>query len=58
MLCMPMAALPARFLDRLAARGIRVGTIDPETIRFCTHKDIDDHDVDWVVSVLDEIAKE
>ncbi len=33
-----------------------VGTIDARTVRFVTHKDVDDADLDRVVDVLDEIA--
>ncbi len=40
--CADLARLPARFVERLGERGVRVGTIDPRTVRFVTHKDVDD----------------
>ena len=40
-----------------AADGVRAGTIDPRTVRFVTHKDVDDDDVDRARSRrFDEIA--
>jgi threonine aldolase len=51
-------AVPPGFLDALAARGIRAGTIDQHTYRFTTHKDIDDADIDRVVTALREIARD
>ena len=41
--CAPtLDALPADFVERLDALGVRAGTIDPRTVRFVTHKDVDD----------------
>jgi len=54
--CFHLAAVPEKFLDQLEARGVRAGTIDQATGRLCTHKDVDDHDIDWVVGVFDVIA--
>jgi hypothetical protein len=42
----------------LASEGVRAGTIDRSTVRFVTHKDIDDADLDRATKVLDQIAKE
>lgn len=50
------ARLPADLLGRLAAEGIRAGAIDARTVRFATHKDVDDADIDRVVKTLDEIS--
>jgi threonine aldolase len=56
--CARADRLPARFLPMLEERGIRAGTIDPETVRLCTHKDVDDTDVDRTVAAFDAIARE
>jgi threonine aldolase len=45
--------LPDQFIDKLSAAGVRVGTIDPRTVRFVTHKDVDDDDVARTVAALD-----
>ena len=39
-------------------RGIRAGTIDLETVRLVTHKDIDDADVDRTIAAFDALALE
>jgi threonine aldolase len=52
MVCMRTAALPAGLLDRLAAEGIRAGTLDAATTRFVTHKDVDDDDLERVLKAL------
>jgi len=54
--CCDATMLPPDALDRLLARGVRAGTIDQSTIRFCTHKDIDDSDIKRVIAALDELA--
>ena len=43
--CAAAAALPDGVLDALAARGVLAGTIDVDTVRFVTHKDVDDDDL-------------
>jgi threonine aldolase len=40
--CCPRDALPDHTLERLAAAGVLAGTLDPSTVRFVTHKDVDD----------------
>ena len=50
--CAAAPALPASFLDDLAAQGVRAGTIDQTTVRFVTHKDIDDADLDRAVAAI------
>ncbi len=50
--CLAAAALPASFLDDLAAHGVRGGTIDQSTVRLVTHKDVDDGDLDRALSAI------
>jgi threonine aldolase len=54
--CCPASALPPRLLDHLAEEGVLGGTIDPETVRFVTHKDVDDADLDRVEKALDAVV--
>ena len=54
--CLSAAALPASFLDDLAAHGVRAGTIDQATVRLVTHKDVDDADVDRVLAALGKLG--
>lgn len=56
--CCDATRLPATLLGRLRAEGVLAGTIDARTVRFMTHKDVDDGDVRRVVDALDVIAKE
>jgi threonine aldolase len=56
--CTAAARLPPRVLERLAAEGVRAGMIDAGTVRFVTHKDVDDHDLDRAIGALDLIRKE
>ena len=56
--CATASQLPPRLLERLAAEGIRGGMIDAGTVRFVTHKDVDDHDLDRAIGALDLIRKE
>jgi threonine aldolase len=51
--CARLDTLPDDFIDKLAAAGVRVGTIDPRTVRFVTHKDVDDQDVVRTIAALD-----
>jgi threonine aldolase len=55
--CCAADRLPPRVLDELAARGIKAGTIDQHTVRFCTHKDVDDADLERVVAAVDELTR-
>jgi threonine aldolase len=54
--CLASSALPASFLDDLAAQGVRGGTIDQMTVRLVTHKDVDDADLERVLSALGKIG--
>jgi threonine aldolase len=56
--CASADHLPPRLVDRLDVEGVRCGMIDGRTVRFVTHKDVDDHDVDRTVAALDVIRKE
>jgi hypothetical protein len=50
------AALPADAVARLAAAGVRCGPIDPRTLRFVTHHDVDDAGIDHTVTALDQLG--
>ncbi len=54
--CACASALPANLLPSLAERGILAGTIDVDTVRFVTHKDVDDTDLDRVIAALDALV--
>jgi threonine aldolase len=54
--CACASAFPVGLLPSLAERGVLAGTIDVDTVRFVTHKDVDDADLDRAVAVLDELA--
>ena len=56
MVCARADRLPDDLLRRLDTEGIRAGTIDTRTIRFVTHKDVDDADLERVLKTLAEIA--
>jgi threonine aldolase len=51
--CARLEQLPDDFIERLAVAGVRSGTIDPRTVRFVTHKDVDDDDVARVIAAFD-----
>jgi len=55
--CAAAAALPEGLLEALASRGVLAGTIDVGTVRFVTHKDVDDDGLARAVHALDEIAR-
>jgi threonine aldolase len=54
--CACAAALPPAILESLAARGVLAGTIDVDTVRFVTHKDVDDADLARAVAAIEELA--
>ena len=58
MVCAIAARLPSDLLDRLDAEGIRAGTIDTRTVRFATHKDVDDADIDRVLKTFERITRD
>jgi threonine aldolase len=57
MVCARAEALPASFLDDLAAAGVRAGTIDQATIRLVTHKDVDDDDLDRALAAIEKAGR-
>jgi threonine aldolase len=54
--CANAERLPSDLLERLRAEGIEAGTIDTRTVRFVTHKDVDDADLERVLKTLADIA--
>jgi threonine aldolase len=56
--CVVADALPAKIVERLDEHGIRAGRIDAGTVRFVTHKDVDDDDVDRTIAALDAVRQE
>jgi threonine aldolase len=58
MVCAIADRLPSDLLDRLDAEGIRAGTIDARTLRFATHKDVDDADVERVLKTFERITRD
>jgi len=55
--CVRAAALPAHVLDALGAEGVLAGTIDVDTVRFVTHRDVDDGGLARAVDALHRIAR-
>jgi threonine aldolase len=55
--CARLDALPDDFISKLAALGVRTGTIDPRTLRLVTHKDVDDDDIASVIKAFDALAR-
>ena len=55
--CARASAFPADLLDVLAAEGVLAGTVDPDTVRFVTHKDVDDAGLDHAIAVLRTVAR-
>jgi threonine aldolase len=53
--CADARTLPADFVARLDAQGVRSGTIDPRTVRFVTHKDVDDAAIARAINAFDEV---
>jgi threonine aldolase len=56
--CLAGEALPTKLIERLDDHGIRAGRIDARTVRFVTHHDVDDADVDRTIAALDVIREE
>jgi len=55
--CARASAFPPDLLDTLASDGVLAGTVDPDTVRFVTHKDVDDAALDHAVAALQRIAR-
>jgi threonine aldolase len=56
--CADADQLPPDVVARLAACGVLCGMIDAGTVRFVTHKDVDDADLGRCVAALDAIHRE
>jgi threonine aldolase len=56
--CADAERLPSDLVARLASCGILCGMIDAGTVRFVTHKDVDDADLGRCVAALDTIREE
>lgn len=54
--CARADRLPSNFLAGLESQGIRAGTIDPQTVRLVTHKDVDDVDIDRAIAAFDALV--
>jgi len=55
--CVPADRLPEKIVERLGEHGVRCGTIDARTVRFVTHKDVDDSDIDRAIAALESVAE-
>jgi threonine aldolase len=53
--CADAHRLPDDFVARLARVGVQAGTLDPRTVRFVTHKDVDDDAIAGTIRAFDEI---
>ena len=53
--CARLERLPDKFIDRMAAAGVRAGTIDPRTVRLVTHKDVDDDGIARTIAAFDDL---
>jgi threonine aldolase len=54
--CARADRLPPTFLTVLDSHGVRAGTIDPDTVRLVTHKDVDDGDIDRTIAAFDALV--
>ncbi|MEZ5169872.1 MAG: threonine aldolase family protein [Acidimicrobiia bacterium] len=54
--CTVAEALPGDVLERLAAGGVKAGMVGDDTVRFVTHKDVDDDGLTHACAVLDDMA--
>jgi threonine aldolase len=48
----------AALVSALARAGVLVGDMAPGVLRFATHQDVDDQDVDRILRVIDELSAE
>ncbi|HEX4531906.1 MAG TPA: threonine aldolase family protein [Acidimicrobiia bacterium] len=55
--CARAAALPSGLVDALRAEGVLAGTIDVDTVRFVTHRDVDDAGLARAIDALHRIAR-
>jgi threonine aldolase len=50
--CCDASRLPTTIVDDMRERGVLSGTIDPSTVRFVTHKDVDDAGLERAIAAL------
>ena len=55
--CADLRHLPDGIVDRLAGHGVLCGTIDPVTVRWIFHHDVDDDGVARAIDALDAVAR-
>ncbi len=55
--CADLQKLPAGFVAKLEATGVRTGTLDPRTFRLVTHKDVDDAAIDLAIRAFDSLVE-
>jgi threonine aldolase len=55
--CAHAAALPPDIVDALAVEGVLAGTVDPDTVRFVTHHEVDDAGIEHAAAVLGRLAR-
>jgi threonine aldolase len=55
--CARAAALPPDLIDALRVEGVLAGTIDVDTVRFVTHRDVDGAGLGRAVDALHRIAR-
>ncbi len=53
--CCEATRLPVGIVGALGERGVRCGTIDASTVRFVTHKDVDDSGVERAIAAVGEL---
>ena len=53
---LPLDRLPDKIVERLDEHGVAIGTIDARTVRFVTHKDVDDEGLERAIAAIDAIA--
>jgi threonine aldolase len=56
--CVPLDELPHDAIPRLESLGVRTGLIDARTLRFVTHRDVDDADLEHAITALRTLARE
>jgi threonine aldolase len=54
--CADAHTLPEKIIPALEEHGVRVGTIDARTVRFVTHKDVDDEDLERAIRAIEATA--
>jgi threonine aldolase len=55
--CVPLDELPDKIVGRMEEQGVRCGTIDARTVRFVTHKDVDDAGIERTLTALRALTR-